>query len=59
MRKVLLIIGLCALISIIVSCEKDNETSSSRKQCAAITKDGTRCKRLAAEGSIYCWQHQR
>jgi hypothetical protein len=27
-------------------------------RCAAITKSGKRCKRNAAPGSAYCWQHQ-
>ncbi|MBU0507213.1 hypothetical protein KKH27_00055 [bacterium] len=31
--------------------------SPLRTQCAAITKKGTRCKRLAQPGSQYCWQH--
>jgi len=35
-----------------------NITSGS-KECAAITKTGTRCKRLAMAGSDYCWQHQK
>lgn len=26
-------------------------------QCAAITKKGTRCKRQAVAGALYCWQH--
>lgn len=26
-------------------------------QCAATTKKGTQCKRNAASGSEYCWQH--
>ena len=34
------------------------EKKTSSRQCAAITKKGTRCKRNAAPGSIYCWQHQ-
>lgn len=29
------------------------------KQCIAITKKGSRCKRTAASGSLYCWQHQK
>lgn len=29
-----------------------------KEQCNAITKKGTRCKRLIKTG-IYCWQHQR
>jgi len=29
-----------------------------RKQCKAITKAGTQCKRMAEPGSDYCWQHQ-
>lgn len=33
--------------------------SSSSGQCVARTKDGTRCKRTASKGSIYCWQHQK
>ncbi len=28
-------------------------------QCEAVTKKGTRCKRKASSGSIYCWQHQK
>jgi len=32
---------------------------SSSKQCAATTKNGTRCKRKAESGSIYCWQHKK
>jgi hypothetical protein len=31
----------------------------ARQQCAAITKKGTRCSRLADVGSAYCWQHKR
>jgi hypothetical protein len=27
------------------------------RQCAAITKKGTRCTRMAKPGSAYCWQH--
>ncbi len=30
-----------------------------RQRCTAITKDGTRCKRLAEPGSDRCWQHRR
>lgn len=26
-------------------------------RCQATTKKGTQCKRNAAEGSDYCWQH--
>ena len=33
-------------------------SSTPRQQCAAITKKGTRCKRMALPGSPYCWQHQ-
>jgi hypothetical protein len=31
----------------------------ARQQCAATTKKGTRCARLAAVGSAFCWQHGR
>jgi hypothetical protein len=34
------------------------EKKMSSRQCAATTKKGARCKRNAAPGSIYCWQHQ-
>ena len=27
-------------------------------RCLATTKRGTQCKRNAANGSCYCWQHQ-
>lgn len=32
-------------------------SSVSSGRCAARTKKGTRCKRRANKGSIYCWQH--
>lgn len=34
------------------------ESKTASRQCAAITKKGTRCKRNAEAGSIYCWQHR-
>jgi endonuclease G, mitochondrial len=36
-----------------------SNTTSGYRQCAAITKAGTRCKRPAMAGSDYCWQHQK
>jgi endonuclease G, mitochondrial len=36
-----------------------SNTTSGYRQCAAITKSGTRCKRAAMPGSDYCWQHQK
>lgn len=30
---------------------------TERRQCAAITKKGTRCSRMAQPGRAYCWQH--
>jgi hypothetical protein len=30
---------------------------TERKQCAATTKKGTRCSRMAQPGRSYCWQH--
>ena len=30
-----------------------------RQRCTMITKNGTRCKRLAVPGSDRCWQHKR
>lgn len=34
-------------------------TPAKGKQCAAITKAGTRCSRTAEAGSDYCWQHKQ
>jgi hypothetical protein len=34
-------------------------TKIKRQRCTAITKDGTRCKRLAEPGSDRCWQHRK
>lgn len=31
---------------------------AARQQCAATTKRGTRCSRLADVGSAFCWQHK-
>lgn len=31
--------------------------NTARQQCAATTKKGARCSRMAAAGSAYCWQH--
>ncbi len=37
-----------------------NSSSAPRStQCAATTKKGTRCSRMASAGSAYCWQHAR
>jgi hypothetical protein len=30
---------------------------TQRQQCAATTKKGTRCSRMAEAGRLYCWQH--
>ena len=30
-----------------------------RQRCSMITKNGTRCKRLAEPGSDRCWQHKK
>jgi hypothetical protein len=30
---------------------------TERQQCAATTKKGTRCSRMAQAGRSYCWQH--
>lgn len=37
----------------------DSGTNVTSRRCAAITKKGTQCKRTAAKGSIYCWQHKK
>jgi len=38
--------------------EASGVSPPARQQCIAITKKGTRCKRMAQPGSKYCWQHQ-
>lgn len=61
MKKIFLII-VCILSSCLFqACEEEevySSTSGSRQRCIAITQKGTRCKRLAEEGSLYCWQHK-
>lgn len=37
---------------------KNNHEINEIKQCAGVTKGGSRCMREPEEGSIYCWQHQ-
>lgn len=44
--------------------QKNSKPTTSKKKdpvsdgrCIATTKKGTRCKRKAAAGSNYCWQH--
>lgn len=54
-KKVLLLSFLTIGFS---SCGGD-DISVDSDRCHAITQDGDRCKRKAAEGSIYCWQHQK
>jgi hypothetical protein len=39
------------------SVESPRIIGTERKQCAALTKKGTRCSRLAQPGRSYCWQH--
>lgn len=36
-----------------------SNSSTTSRQCAAKTKKGKRCKRTAAKGSSYCWQHKK
>jgi hypothetical protein len=55
MRKILLFLLLTTSIAS-TSCEKSD---SGDRRCAAITQDGDRCKRKAADDSIYCWQHKK
>jgi hypothetical protein len=38
---------------------KSSGKTAARHQCEAITKKGTRCKRMAEPGSRFCWQHQK
>lgn len=36
----------------------ESKTTVSSGRCQATTKSGTQCKRSAASGSAYCWQHK-
>lgn len=38
---------------------KTYTSTSSEGRCQAKTKSGTQCKRNAAAGSRYCWQHKK
>lgn len=58
----------CLMTMVLTSCSVDDwdddylaysDGYSSSEQCAATTKKGTRCKRNAEKGSIYCWQHKK
>ena len=46
MKKLILLAGVIVLAAAAIAA-----------QCAATTKKGTQCKRQAAAGSLYCWQH--
>jgi hypothetical protein len=37
--------------------KKAKKKAMDGPQCAAMTKDGDRCKREASAGSKFCWQH--
>lgn len=64
MKKALLLFSIFMLPMLLQSCGGDDDKyedsgSGSPGQCQAKTKDGSRCKRNAEEGSIYCWQHKK
>lgn len=37
--------------------EKPAARETASRRCAATTKKGTQCSRMAKAGSAYCWQH--
>ena len=37
---------------------KKADETTEKARCAGTTKAGEQCRRLATEGSQYCWQHQ-
>ena len=41
-----------------VAVASKKEPRPSRSQCKATTLSGNRCKRHAAQGSVYCSQHE-
>ena len=42
-----------------ISAAEQPNTKVERQRCTMITKNGTRCKRLALPGTDRCWQHKR
>ncbi|NOU59672.1 DNA/RNA non-specific endonuclease [Marinifilum caeruleilacunae] len=38
---------------------KNESVTTASIQCCGTTKSGSKCKRKAAAGSKYCWQHQQ
>jgi len=50
-KNILKVWGLAGLPILLVS------AIAYSAQCQAITKKGTQCKRQAADGSSFCWQH--
>ena len=46
MKKILMMAAACLMVA-----------AAFAAQCTATTKKGTQCKRQAAAGSLYCWQH--
>jgi hypothetical protein len=38
--------------------ENQKSTVGAPGQCKALTKAGSRCKRMASTGTEFCWQHQ-
>lgn len=53
--------GFCYVHQSQIGTNKNSKSSKTKKsysgRCMATTKAGTRCKRNAASGSNYCWQH--
>ncbi len=37
----------------------DTTRKVERQRCSMVTKNGSRCKRLALPGSDRCWQHKK
>lgn len=61
MNKCIYVFIICTFIFSSCSPEggdNENDWNTNYYRCAATTKKGKRCKRKAAEGSIYCWQHK-
>lgn len=69
MKKNLFMALVCLMTMITLASSGSNYSNSKlvrsdvcyakAKQCVAMTKKGTRCKRNAEKGSIYCWQHKK
>lgn len=49
--------GTTAVQPFVATPERTPARAASSQRCAATTKKGAQCSRMAKAGSSYCWQH--